>query len=72
MRTTLNLDDKLLESARSYSNIKEKTELIHAALRSFIAKGAAERLAKLEGMIPDAKAPPRQRLGSPPRARSRK
>ena len=52
MRTTLNLDDDLLQAAREYTGIQEKTALIHAALRQLIAREAARRLAALGGSMP--------------------
>jgi Arc/MetJ family transcription regulator len=38
MRTTLNLDDRLIERAMQLTGIKEKTALIHAALKALIAR----------------------------------
>jgi Arc/MetJ family transcription regulator len=61
MRTTLNLDDELLRSAREYSGIQEKTALIHEALRELIAREAARRLIALGGTMPKAKAGRRRR-----------
>ena len=62
MRTTLIIDDALLEGARKATGIEEKTALIHAGLKELITKAAARRLAALGGTMPDAKAPPRRRL----------
>lgn len=62
MRTTLIIDDALLEEARRETGIEEKTALVHAGLKELIAKAAARRLAALGGTMPDAKAPPRRRL----------
>jgi Arc/MetJ family transcription regulator len=53
MRTTLNLDDELLQLAREYSGVQEKTALIHAALRELISREAAKRLAALGGTMPE-------------------
>jgi Arc/MetJ family transcription regulator len=61
MRTTLNLDDALLEQAREYTGIQEKTALIHAALRELIASYARKRLAALGGTMPDFRAGRRRR-----------
>jgi Arc/MetJ family transcription regulator len=61
MRTTLNLDDELVQEAREYTGIEEKTALVHAALRELIAKNAARRLAALGGSMPKFTAPPRRR-----------
>jgi Arc/MetJ family transcription regulator len=61
MRTTINLDDDLLEKAQFYTGIRERTALIHEALRVLIAREAGRRLAKLGGSDPNAKAAPRRR-----------
>jgi Arc/MetJ family transcription regulator len=62
MRTTLIIDDALLERARSYTGIQEKTALVHAGLEALVAREAARRLALLGGSMPDLVAPPRRRL----------
>jgi hypothetical protein len=49
MRTTLIIDDKLLDRARTLSGIQEKTALVHAGLEALIAREAAKRLAVLGG-----------------------
>ena len=49
MRTTLNLDQALLEEAGVYTGMKEKTALIHEGLRALIQREAATRLAALGG-----------------------
>ncbi len=49
MRTTLNLDDSLIEEARKLTGIREKTALVHAGLESLISRAAARRLADLGG-----------------------
>ncbi len=61
MRTTINLDDDLLEKAHFYTGIKERTALIHEALRVLIAREAGRRLAKLGGSDPNASVAPRRR-----------
>jgi Arc/MetJ family transcription regulator len=61
MRTTLNLDDKLIREAQEYTGIQEKTALIHEALRHVIAREAGRRLAALGGTMPDFELPPRRR-----------
>ena len=60
-RTTLNLDRDLLETAREYSGIQEKTALIHQALRELVARGAARRLIALGGTMPNFEAGRRRR-----------
>jgi Arc/MetJ family transcription regulator len=64
MRTTLILDDALVERARRLTGIDEKTALVHAGLEALIARAAARRLAALSGSMPDLTAVPRRR---PPR-----
>ena len=49
MRTTLILDDDLLEKARSLTGMKEKTAMVHAGLEALIARESARRLAALGG-----------------------
>jgi Arc/MetJ family transcription regulator len=52
MRTTLILDDALLERARRMTGVNEKTALVHAGLEALIAREAAKRLAALGGSQP--------------------
>jgi len=61
MRTTLILDDKLLERAREMTGIQEKTALVHAGLEALIAREAARRLAALGGSQPRLPNIPRRR-----------
>jgi len=61
MRSTLNLDDELIEEARRLTGIQEKTALIRAALETLIAKEIGRRLAALGGTQPDFEAGPRRR-----------
>ena len=61
MRTTINLDDELLATAHEMTGIKERTALIHEALRSLIEREAGRRLALLGGSDPAAELPPRRR-----------
>lgn len=61
MRTTLILDDALLEKARSLTGLAEKTAVVHAGLRALIVQHSAQRLAALGGSDKRAKAPRRRR-----------
>ncbi len=61
MRSTLNIDDRLLEEAGRLTGIKEKTALVRAGLEALIAREIGRRLAALGGMQPDLKAAPRRR-----------
>ena len=49
MRTTLNIDDKILEKAAFLTGIKEKTALVHLGLEALITLESSKRLAKLGG-----------------------
>jgi Arc/MetJ family transcription regulator len=60
-RTTLNLDDELLNTARELSGIQEKTALIHEALRELVAREAARHLIARGGTMPNFQAGRRQR-----------
>ena len=61
MRTTLILDDKLIERAREMTGIAEKTALVHAGLEALIAREAAKRLAALGGTQPHLPDVPRRK-----------
>jgi Arc/MetJ family transcription regulator len=61
MRTTLILDDALLERARSLTGLKEKTAMVHAGLEALIARESARRLAALGGEEKALRPTPRRR-----------
>lgn len=61
MRTTLNIDDDLLEKAAEYTGEKGKTALVRMSLKALIQQEAAKRLAALGGMMPKLKIPTRRR-----------
>ncbi len=65
MRTTLNVDDRLLAEAGRLTSITEKTALIHAGLRALIAQESARRLAALGGSEAELKPIPRRRSAAP-------
>lgn len=65
MRTTLNLDDALLEEAQRLSGLREKTAVVHEGLRALIARETARRLSRLGGTEPQLRPVPRRRLGTP-------
>lgn len=62
MRTTLNLDEALLEEAQRITGVAERTAIIHEGLRALIERESARRLARLGGSEPDLHAPPRRRM----------
>ena len=47
MRTTLNLDDSMMEKAASLTGVREKTSLVHLGLQALIAQENHRRLAEL-------------------------
>jgi Arc/MetJ family transcription regulator len=61
MKTTLNIDDALLERARRLTDIHEKTALVHAGLEALIARESARRLARLGGSEPRLRSVRRRR-----------
>jgi Arc/MetJ family transcription regulator len=73
MRTTITLDDELLERAHAMTGIEERSVLIHDGLRALIQREAAKRLARLGGSDPKASIGPRRRSRPapvPPKRRS--
>ena len=63
MRTTLNIDDELLEKAARLSGVDEKTSLVRLGLEALIARESARRLADLGGTEKRLKTIRRRRTG---------
>ena len=63
MRTTLNIDDELLEKASKLTGITEKTSLVSFGLQALIARESAKRLAALGGSEEELHPVPRRRPG---------
>lgn len=61
MRTTIAIDDRLMDTLRVYTGETENVAVIRAALKGFVEREAARRLVLLGGSDPTAKAPPRRR-----------
>jgi Arc/MetJ family transcription regulator len=61
MRTTLDLDEKLLEQAQRATGTTGKTAVIEKGLQALIEQAARRRLATLAGTLPRARAPRRRR-----------
>lgn len=61
MRTTLNLDDALIEKAQVLTGLSERTTLVKEALKALIERESARRLAALGGSEPRLQAVPRRR-----------
>jgi Arc/MetJ family transcription regulator len=52
MRTTIALDDELVAKAQEFTGLKEKSTLVHEALKALIARESGRRLALLGGSQP--------------------
>lgn len=63
MRTTLNIDDDLLEEAQRLTGETERTALVREGLRALIQRESARRLARLGGSEPKLKRVPRRQPG---------
>ena len=62
MRTTLNIDDGIMEEASRVTGIKEKTTLVRLGLEALIARENSRRLAALGGTERDLRPIPRRRF----------
>ena len=60
MRTTLNIEDSLIEKASKMTGVKEKTALVKLGLEALIARESGKRLAKLGGTEKQLKPIPRR------------
>jgi len=63
MRITIALDDDLVRTAQELTGIAETTVLLREALKAFIQRESAGRLASLGGAMPQLKSVPRRRVG---------
>jgi Arc/MetJ family transcription regulator len=61
MRTTINLDQALLDEAQRITGLTERTALIREGLKALIERESARRLARLGGSEPQVKPVPRRR-----------
>ena len=60
MRTTIVLDDELLEKAQALTHVQEKSALVKEALKALIERESARRLANLGGSEPQLETIPRR------------
>ena len=60
MRTTLAIDDDLMQRAQILSGQRERTALVREALGALIERESARRLARLGGSEPGLDAIPRR------------
>jgi len=61
MRTTLNIEDDLLDRAAKLTGVTEKTSLVRLGLEALIARESGKRLASLGGTEKGLEAIPRRR-----------
>lgn len=61
MRTTVTLDDGLLEKAQALTGTKERSILLREALEALVERESARRLAQLGGTLPHLADVPRRR-----------
>jgi Arc/MetJ family transcription regulator len=61
MRTTLNIQESLIDKASKLTGIREKTTLVKLGLEALIARESSKRLAKLGGTEKNLKMTPRRR-----------
>ena len=61
MRTTLNIEDNLIDKAAKITGITEKTALVKLGLEALIARESARRLAQLGGTQRQLQAIPRRK-----------
>ncbi|MEO8528927.1 MAG: type II toxin-antitoxin system VapB family antitoxin [Pseudolysinimonas sp.] len=61
MRTTVTIDDELIEQAAALSGTRETSALLKQGLRALIEQESARRLARLGGSDPAAASAPRER-----------
>jgi Arc/MetJ family transcription regulator len=64
MRTTLNIEDVLIEKASKLTGVTEKTSLVRLGLEALISLESAKRLAKLGGTEKDIRVAPRRRISN--------
>jgi Arc/MetJ family transcription regulator len=60
MRTTINIEDSLINKASKMTGVKEKTALVKLGLEALIARESGKRLAKLGGTEKQLKSIPRR------------
>lgn len=64
MRTTLNIDDQLLDKAQRITGLSEKSALVREGLKALIERESARRLAQLGGSEPQLQPIPRRQSDS--------
>ena len=62
MRTTVTLDDNLVEEAQRLTGLTQRKDLIQEGLKALIARESARRLARLGGSEPQVESIQRRRF----------
>ena len=62
MRTTVNIDDRLLEEVQRLTGRRSRTALVQEGLRALIERESARRLARLGGSEPQLESVPRRQV----------
>jgi hypothetical protein len=63
VRTTLAIDDALLERAKVLTGLTKRSVLVREGLKALIERESAKKLGRLGGSEPDLAAVPRRRPG---------
>jgi Arc/MetJ family transcription regulator len=66
VRTTINIDEELLEKATKLAGPQDRTAVLHEGLRALIQRESARRLARLGGSQTALTVAPRRRAGLKP------
>jgi Arc/MetJ family transcription regulator len=61
MRTTVTIDDELLNEAERLTGLKDRSALVREAFKALIERERARRIAVLGGTEPDISSVPRRR-----------
>ena len=61
MRTTVTIDDELIQKAREYTGVEDRSTLLRMGLEYLVQREAARRLARLGGTEPGLEYIPRRR-----------
>ncbi|MDR0945663.1 MAG: type II toxin-antitoxin system VapB family antitoxin [Bifidobacteriaceae bacterium] len=64
MRTTVTLDDDLVEKAKRYTGIKETSQLLKRGLTELVRVEAGRRLIAMGGTMPDLAVAPRRKASA--------
>lgn len=60
MKATITIDDRLWERAQEYAGDRGDADIVNTALRAYVEREAARRLARLGGSQPDLMVPSRR------------